>query len=101
MINGERLATFCAENGLIVTGTCFPHKGICVSPYGMTVNQIGQVLINKTWRRSIKNTKVYRGADAPSDHYLVISKMNKDKQRSHQKRLQSQIRHPKTEEQEN
>ena len=42
--NGERLCDFCSVNGLIITGTIFPHKDIHKltwrSPDGRTVNQI-------------------------------------------------------------
>ena len=24
--NGERLCDFCSMNGLVITGTCFPHR---------------------------------------------------------------------------
>ncbi|GFR92148.1 craniofacial development protein 2 [Elysia marginata] len=73
--NSERLFEFCAMNDLIITGTLFPHKKIhkltWVSPDGKTKNQIDHTLINKKFKTSVRDTRVQRGADVSSDHYLV------------------------------
>ena len=73
--NGERLCDFCSVNGLVITGTIFPHKEIHKltwrSPDGKTVNQIGHVMVNGRMRASIMDTRVMRGADVYSDHYLL------------------------------
>lgn len=49
--NGERLCDFCSMNGLVITGTCFPHrtthKATWVSPDGRTQNQIDHMMIRK------------------------------------------------------
>ena len=42
---------------------------------GKTVNQIDHVVINNKWRRSLKDVHTCRGADAGSDHYLVMSRL--------------------------
>ena len=42
---------------------------------GRTQNQIDHMMIRKEWRRSVEDTRVYRGADAASDHYLLIMKI--------------------------
>ena len=77
--NGERLVNFCLNNGLIIGGTVFPHKDVhkltWTSPDGHTVNQIDHMIINQKWRRSLRDVRVYRGADANSDHYLVIGQV--------------------------
>ena len=73
--NGERLCDFCHTNGFVITGTCFKHKDIhkvtWTSPDGITKNQIDHILIKKKYRTSVEDTRVYRGADAATDHYLV------------------------------
>ena len=77
--NGERLCEFCDMNELIITGTWFPHRDIheatWVSPDGKTRNQIDHVLINKKFRKSVIDTRVYRSADIGSDHHLVCTKV--------------------------
>ena len=37
------------------------------------MSQIGHVVINNKWRRSLKGVHTCRDADAGSDHYLVMS----------------------------
>ena len=75
--NGELFADFCGLNNLVIAGTIFQHRNIhkntWLSPDRKTANQIDHITINKKWRGSMQNTKVYRGADVASDHYLVIS----------------------------
>ena len=52
------------------------HKMTWKSPDGKTVNQIDHVVINNKWGRSLKDVYTCRGADAGSDHYLVMSRLN-------------------------
>ncbi len=77
--NGQRFVDFCANNNLVIGGTIFPHKRIhkqtWVSPDSMTRNQIDHVTINRKWRSSLQDLRVYRGADVNSDHYLLIAKI--------------------------
>ena len=77
--NGERLCEFCEMNGLVVTGTIFPHKEIhkatWTSPNGRTKNQIDHTMIAKEYRSSVMDTVVRRGADVGSDHYLVETRL--------------------------
>ena len=72
--NGERLCEFCEMNGLVITGTIFPHKEIhkatWISPNGTTKNQIDHAMIAKEYRSSVMDTVVRRGADVGNDHYL-------------------------------
>ena len=76
--NGERLCDFCSANGLIITGTLFPHKEIhkltWKSPDGKTVNQIDHVM-NGRMRTSVLDTRVMREADVYSDHYLLRTRI--------------------------
>ncbi|XP_060069976.1 craniofacial development protein 2-like [Ylistrum balloti] len=73
--NGERLREFCQLNGLVITGTLFPHKDIhkatWMSAIGQVKNQIDHLLISRQWRSSILDTRVQWGADANSIHYLL------------------------------
>jgi exonuclease III len=77
--NGERLCEFCQMNGLVITGTLFPHKDIhkatWVSADGRVKNQIGYLLISGQWRSSVLDSRVQRGADVNSDHYLVRNRI--------------------------
>ena len=77
--NGERLCEFSQLNGLIITGTLFPHKDIhkatWTSADGRVSNQIDHLLISGQWRSSVQDCRVQRGADTNSDHYLVRTKI--------------------------
>ncbi|XP_078381473.1 uncharacterized protein LOC144664241 [Oculina patagonica] len=77
--NGERFVTFCASNNLAITSTMFPHKDVhkytWTSPDGQHHNQIDHVAIRSRFKRSVQDTRTYRGADVGSDHNLVISKV--------------------------
>lgn len=77
--NGERFVAFCATNNLVITSTTFPHKDIhnytWTSPDGQTRNQINHVVVNSRFKRSVSDTRSYRGADISSDHNLVVAVM--------------------------
>ena len=70
--NSELFADVCGLNTLVIGGTMFQHRNIhkntWVSPDRRTTNQIDHDAINKRWRSSLLNTKVYRGADVGCDH---------------------------------
>jgi len=71
------LPDFCGPNNLVFGGTINRyrniHKNTWVSPDRRTTNQIDHVTINKSWRSLLLDTRVYRGADVGSDHYLVVA----------------------------
>ena len=75
--NGERLLEVCTGYDLVIGGTLFPHQDIhkltWCSPNGRDKNQIDHLMINGTWRRSLQDVKVRRGADVGSDHHLVTA----------------------------
>lgn len=88
--NGERFVASCMENNMAITTTQYPHKDIhkytWTSPDGRTKNQIDHIAINGKFRNSITDARTYRGADAATDHNLVmcklklkLSKVKKDK----------------------
>ena len=70
--NGERLCELCEMNGLVITGTIFPHKEIYkaarTSPNGRAKNQVDHTMIPKEYRSSVMKTVVRRGGDVRSDH---------------------------------
>ncbi|XP_058654944.1 uncharacterized protein LOC131553967 [Onychostoma macrolepis] len=73
--NGERLALFCEHNGLCIGNTYFQHRRIHKktwrSPDGQNFNEIDFICVSQKWRSSLRDVRVYRGADIGSDHYLV------------------------------
>ena len=75
--NGVRFVSFCAANNLAIVSTMFPHKNIhkyiWTSPNGRVGNQIDHVAVNGKFKRSVRDTRSYRGADSGSDHNLVIT----------------------------
>ncbi|XP_071138657.1 craniofacial development protein 2-like [Mytilus edulis] len=77
--NGEQFAEICANNKFVIGGSIFPHKRIhkatWVSPDHVTENQIDHFCISNKFRRSFQDVCVKRGADAASDHHLLIGKI--------------------------
>ena len=77
--NGTRLEETCAHHNLVIGGTLFKHPDIhkltWVSPNGRDINQIDHVMINGSWRRSLLDVVVRRGADINSEHYLVVASL--------------------------
>lgn len=61
----------------VIGGTFFPDKNIYkltwYFPNGRDRNQINHLMINATWRRSLLDVKVRRGADLGSDRHLVVA----------------------------
>ena len=75
--NGERLSDLCVESRLVIGGTIFMHRDIHKTiwrlPDQRTGSQIGHVIINQKWRRSLQDVKANREADIGSDHVLVVA----------------------------
>ena len=73
------LADFCVFNNMIIRGSMFPHSRIheatWVSPDHRIDNQIDHICIGRTFRKSMDDVKAQRGADAASDHHLVLARM--------------------------
>ena len=72
--NGERLATFCGNNDLVIGGSLFKHRDIYkitwTSPNARDRNQIDHIIINGRYRGSLMDTRTMRGADASWDQVL-------------------------------
>lgn len=77
--NGKKLVNLALENDFKIVSTAFEHKNIhketWVSPNGKIRNQIDHILIEKKHIKLINDVRSYRGADADSDHFLVIADM--------------------------
>jgi hypothetical protein len=62
----------------VIGGTVFPykkiHKTTWTSPDGKTESQIYCITIARKWR-SLQDVKARRGADAASDHQLVLTSL--------------------------
>ena len=70
---GERLIHFANVNDLVVTNTCFKQvrSRRLWTPDHRTRNMIDHILVNKKWRGSVTNSRVYPSADVGSDHQLL------------------------------
>lgn len=86
--NGKMLCNLAALNDLIISSTKFKHqrehKETWKIPGTQRGNQIDHVLTKKNRSASITDVRSYRGANADTDHYLVIcnlkQKINRIKQ---------------------
>ena len=80
--NGERFADLCAEHELVIGGSLFLHKRIhkatWVSPNYTAENQIDHLCVSRNFRRTL----LMRGADASSDHHLLVGKLQLKLKRS-------------------
>ena len=100
--NGKRFADMSSTNKLVIRGSIFLHKRIhkatWVSPDHVTDNQIDHFYISKTFRRSLQDVRVKRGADAASDHHLLMAtlKLNRNGMESTIKRRSSTLNFWKT-----
>ena len=78
--NGEMFADFCSDFECVIGGSVFPHKETHKvtwdSPNSITENQIDRICVSRKYRRSLLDVRVKRGADAGSDHHLLIAKVS-------------------------
>lgn len=75
---GERIINMCLEHELFVSNTCFKHKlkHMYTWSRGEQVSMIDYVLYDRRLRDMVKDTRVFRGAECGSDHYLVVSRVD-------------------------
>lgn len=77
--NGYRLCNLAIKTGMVIASTKYEHKKhhkiTWMSPGQKYGNQIDHILVNKRREKIITDVRTYRGANADTDHYLVISDM--------------------------
>jgi hypothetical protein len=78
--NGLRLTELASALNMAIGSTMFPHKKIHLatwrSPDGTTNNQIDHTLIDARHKNNMMDVITYMGANADSDHYLVITRIS-------------------------
>ena len=76
---GDKLVDFCRRQKLVVTNTWFENhrrrRYTWKTPGDRDRYQIDFILIRQRYRNAVKNSKVYPGADADTDHNLVAMEL--------------------------
>ena len=76
---GQALVDFCKRSKMMVTNTWFEHEKrrryTWKKPGDTDRFQIDYILVKQRYRNSVKNSRSYPGADADSDHNLVMAKI--------------------------
>lgn len=76
--NGRRMIDFCLVNNLIITNTFFQHKDIHKYTREMLSRNersiIDYIVIERQYRKTLIDTRVKRGPEIGSDHFVVVSK---------------------------
>ena len=75
--NGKTLRNFVNYNDFQITNTLFRHKDIhkYTRVERGTRSIIDYILINRKLSPYVEDTRVYRGCDISSDHFLVLTKI--------------------------
>ena len=77
--NGSRrcLIDFATFNNFRLTDIFFPHKEIYKYTWQARVSRsaIHSLLVNRKLRSLVEDTRVFRGCDVESDHFLLILKI--------------------------
>ena len=77
---GNRLVEFCKNQRLVITNTCFKHhmrrRYTWMMPGEGKRYQLDYIMVKQRYKNSIKNAHTLPGADADTDHNLVIMKMD-------------------------
>jgi len=73
---GQRLLEFCKQLKLVVTNTCFKQENrrryTWKAPGDTQRYQLDYIMVRQRYRNSVKNSHAYPGADADTDHNLVM-----------------------------
>ena len=71
--NGERLIDLCNMNNLVIGRTLFQYQDIHKLTETSTSYQIDHLMISSTWKRSLLDVRVTRGADVGGDHHFLTA----------------------------
>ncbi|CAK1580625.1 unnamed protein product, partial [Parnassius mnemosyne] len=73
---GKLILAVCKEKGLLVTNTMFNHKKIHMYTRERKNERsmIDLFLVDDRLRKQVMDTRMFRGADLGTDHYLVITR---------------------------
>jgi len=78
--DGVRIVIFATSKTLVFKSTTFPplniHKYNFTSPDGKTYNQFYHILIDRKWHSGIL-VRSFRGDECDTDHYLMVTKLEK------------------------
>ena len=73
---GQRLIEFCKQQKMVVTNTCFKQEKrrryTWKAPGDTERYQLDYIMVRQRYRNSVKNSHAYPGADADTDHNLVM-----------------------------
>ena len=74
--SGEKLAEFCERKKMMITNTWFQHEKrrryTWKAPGDTARYQLDYILVQSRYRNSVKNSRSMPGADADTDHNLVV-----------------------------
>lgn len=87
---GEKLIEFCERNRFMIANTWFNHpkrrRYTWKKPGDTGRYQLDYILVKQRYRNSVSNARSYPGADADSDHNLVMMNMRVRLKKIHAKR---------------
>ena len=76
---GEKLIEFCKLRNMMITNTWFKNENRRIYTWKMPGDiaryQIDYIMVNGRYRNCVKNARAYPGADADTDHNLVVMKV--------------------------
>lgn len=76
--NGRSLIEVCLEKNLVITNTMFDHKEIHMYTWqrGEKKSMIDFVIVDERLKGRVVDTRVFRGSNIGTDHFLVVSRVS-------------------------